>query len=686
MSIRLLARIRSLGRFALCAVRLPISLWRGRNEANFELISLDIFGTLLVRLGDEHLARRAGTLEFAKVAVRRGLKLPDDPDEFRVSVEAKLSKSLGDRGKDPEFSNRRVYEVMLSDCGAGRAWAQEEASNLARWEFEADVRCCVPQKSLREALERWHRLGRRVVAVSDTRYTKGELIEWFRRCGIVGIANVYSSADCGVSKFSGKMYAYVSRSEGVTPRGIVHIGDSIAADLLSAAGRGTAVRWSRRPAPLPAVPAAPALGPISSSLEFGYRTLGPLIVGFVRLVLAQAKQDGMTRLTFLARDGHLAFEVAKTFVDPTHSGGPSLDYLYVSRRSVGPLSANLSDLLSADDLESTAAADRLIDQLRAVGINGDSLPGLMSYFGLSELVTTSSEGNLTGRKADTLRRFLADRAGLSSLNVALLPVRQRVLQYLQEREVFSEHTALVDIGWRGTTHETLCAAARQNGLASPRAYYLGLWNPDSELSAHIERLGLVCDHRRGRNLLEASAWNCFAVLEACCRAEHGMVIGYSENAHGTVDPVQLASGAARDAEKISIDAQREIREGVIAYAGWAAQYARCVEPEVEQLRRALQIRLFKLAFFPTKSGRDVGRVLVHSEPTDDDWSSKLILKRAPGLRGWIKGIRSPWKGGYFRLYSGIPGAVAYVLAESVLSVVSTKSKLAIRRRIFGADR
>jgi FMN phosphatase YigB (HAD superfamily) len=223
-------------------LRLPSSLIRGRSISRWELITVDVFATLLHRLGDHDTAWRDGAVHAVEVARSRGLFVQREPFALRRGIERRLSRELLMKGKDPEFSNQDTYEHMLRELGAGDS-AKAEAEELAAWELQREIVHTRPVKSMAASVRLWADTNKRVVAVSDTRYTARELAVLLSRHDILGLSAIYASADYAASKFSGRLFDVVTKSEIVDPQQILHVGDDLYADALSAAERGFAVRW-----------------------------------------------------------------------------------------------------------------------------------------------------------------------------------------------------------------------------------------------------------------------------------------------------------------------------------------------------------------------------------------------------------------------------------------------------------
>lgn len=258
---------------------------------------------------------------------------------------------------------------------------------------------------------------------------------------------------------------------------------------------------------------------------------------------------------------------------------------------------------------------------------------------------------------------------------------EQVLRYLDQAGVLDEGTALVDIGWRGSIHEQVCALATARDKACPRAYYLALWNEDALPGANAAARGVLGDQRRNRGPREGAAWYCALLLEGVSRADHGTVIGYTEDAQGQVQPELAVSGQSREAEVEAQGTQCAIRAGVLAYArALAAVEGIAAPPDVKPTRLAAQWVLFNLAFFPGREARAVGRQLVHSESTDD-FMAMLVQPRGKGLTGGLRSLRSPWKGAGFREVGGLAGALAYLLVETAFCYLPLGLKTRLRERM-----
>jgi hypothetical protein len=259
-----------------------------------------------------------------------------------------------------------------------------------------------------------------------------------------------------------------------------------------------------------------------------------------------------------------------------------------------------------------------------------------------------------------------------------------LIEYLTNAKLFARDTALVDIGWRGTIHNIIGSLSQDIGKNVPEAFYFGFW--DDGRSAYLDRsTGLLADSRRGKNPYEGAAFQLLSLLEACFQADHGMVTALVRDKDDIISPLCVQDGAAREAELLGSAVRQRVQRGVLEYAAWYAESFPIGPRDEKQIRRQAQRRLLRLAYFPDKLFRAVGREMAHIEPTDDKAATPLILSRGKGLRGWFAGLRSPWKGGYFMQTGGYLAAMAYFIFATGFAYLSEAQKFAIRRFLFGKN-
>lgn len=200
----------------------------------YSLVSTDLFDTVLLRDHSTESAR------LAEVGRRVSARLEVDRD-----VVTRLRWHLHANAYRAVALTRPHGEARLADICATMATMlgldSSAAELLHHTEVGVDIDHLRSNRPLVVLLGRAARRGARVVAVSDTYYDRGDLVRMLDR--VVGhhpLAAVYSSADLGLTKHAGGIFAEVARREGVAAADIVHVGDSRSADVARAESAGWA--------------------------------------------------------------------------------------------------------------------------------------------------------------------------------------------------------------------------------------------------------------------------------------------------------------------------------------------------------------------------------------------------------------------------------------------------------------
>ena len=181
-----------------------------------DVISFDFFDTLCVRsTADEEWAKRR--VEFI---------LGQDYTARRNAAEAELRAGL-QAEQDVPLS---AIAQKLADDGFVdplRAVALERASDLATLR---------PRDEVVRAYEHAIEQDKEVIIASDSYYDKGMILEFLRRHGISQPKLILISADVGLRKDRGDMWARLVMLRGA--RKAVHVGDNVHSDVQRAAEHG----------------------------------------------------------------------------------------------------------------------------------------------------------------------------------------------------------------------------------------------------------------------------------------------------------------------------------------------------------------------------------------------------------------------------------------------------------------
>lgn len=192
----------------------------------YRAVSFDLFDTLLERDVDRpvDVFLRVGDIVLG---AGKGERFQKD----RIAAE----KAARETAPNGEATLDDIYEVFVK---AG--YDRETAEALKVEEVRSELNGCFVKSSMKPVYDAALKRGKTVFLISDM-YLPPEVISGMAaRCGYEGYEKLFVSNEYGVSKRSGKLFDEVLREYGLSKRDLVHIGDSIGADLLGARKAGIA--------------------------------------------------------------------------------------------------------------------------------------------------------------------------------------------------------------------------------------------------------------------------------------------------------------------------------------------------------------------------------------------------------------------------------------------------------------
>jgi hypothetical protein len=266
--------------------------------------------------------------------------------------------------------------------------------------------------------------------------------------------------------------------------------------------------------------------------DTGCDVVGPLWFGFVEWCLEQARQRGLRRLYFVARDGQILQRIGARVAE--RRGLPvECRYLYGSRQAW-----HLPSVDRVDDavLEWLFVRPRFLSVeqvLGRVGLEPEQFAGVLEAAGLPRACWRD---NLTAAQCARLRE-LVQSPGLAGAIASRAAVeRELVIEYLRQEGFFDATRAgIVDIGWHGNMQRSLASLLRLAGrpeAAGLTGLYFGLvrrpqFAPDQVLLDYWHNDPTLKETIADQNLV---------LLEMLSAADHGSVVGFRKD-RGVVVPV-----------------------------------------------------------------------------------------------------------------------------------------------------
>ena len=198
-------------------------------------LSLDVFATTLARACEKpvDVFPRVGRLLAERGLLGRGVH-PDEFAELRAEAERVAREKRNAAGGGFEVTLREVYDEL------GRARAVAGAPrDFAGAELDAEKEFCFANPLVLDLVRDASARGLTVLFVSDTYFSRGELTDLLRACGVpCSPARIYVSSDHRVGKAEGRLFREVLDDLRADPAAVVHVGDNYQADYQGAAAAG----------------------------------------------------------------------------------------------------------------------------------------------------------------------------------------------------------------------------------------------------------------------------------------------------------------------------------------------------------------------------------------------------------------------------------------------------------------
>ena len=255
---------------------------------------------------------------------------------------------------------------------------------IKKLEIQAEIDLVQPKKFMVREYYFSKILCRSVAIISDIYFEKPILEKILKRCGINSYDLLLSSATSKTRKHNGTIYpeylSWLKEVKGIGEDRAFHVGDNAQADGKMAKQHGLSTYVF--PKAMDNYKRSKIAAVLSSSLQnsscttsilngtfankfysahwnyikkdsvfdgeayfYGYKAIGPLVLGFVQWLFRRAKQQGISNLYFLARDGWLLKKVYDEFYSDIKDK-PTSHYMYCSRRAVIlPSMKNVDDIV-----------------------------------------------------------------------------------------------------------------------------------------------------------------------------------------------------------------------------------------------------------------------------------------------------------------------------------------------------
>ena len=486
-----------------------------RRLLEHDVISFDVFDTLVLRPFERpadlfHLVgAKLEYLDFARL---------------RSEAEAKARQLKYREEKTYEVTLEEIWDVMEEDVGIPK----DEGMPI---EVETELVYCFGNPYMLEVF-RYLREGmdesKTIICTSDMYLPSDVIRQMLEKCGFHEVEKVYVSCEQGASKSDGSLYQKVREEleqEVGRPLTFIHTGDNRVSDVEKAEANGWRANhypnvndlgeWYRA-RDLSTITGSLYRGIVNAHIYNGLRTYskeyelgfiygGLFVTGYCQWIHRYAREHGIDKILFLARDGDILYKVYRKMY-PEKGGLDHREYVYWSRLAATKLGAKyfkydyfrrflhhkVNQGYTLEQVFASMELDGMLEEcLREIasgkiaGRGDGRLPGTEHETEARKKASLTKATKLTSANVEQIERYLK----LHCQDVLDHYKGQREAAGVYYRKVLKGHKKVVavDVGWAGSGAVVLQYLARQE------------WHLDCEI------IGLLAGTNSAHNGAEADA-------------------------------------------------------------------------------------------------------------------------------------------------------------------------------------
>lgn len=520
---------------------------------HYDVISFDIFDTLIKRI----VPKPVDVFTFVEDRFHEKNKdiLVNDYKRKRVHAE----RTARNIAHDEEITLDEIYRRLEPIYG------KAVSDKLKLVEIDCEKEVCIPNPSIITFYKECVQRKKRIYLISDMYLPESVVIDILSNAGIDDYNHLYLSSSILKTKSTGSLFQYVKESEGLDTASWCHLGDNPNSDSKVPEKMGISTyhvtekkeRFSLKSkshiAPqnnvynmsLARYAQLGSLMYTDSYEAVGYRLYGPLLFQFIIWLRGEFVGNQINNVLFCARDGYY-FQKAYQKLYPDDDTRKSI-YFYVSRKSlIYPL---LSSILCRGERIDEFFSIMWINILPRKFTVKDLIDKFKFTFSEEDLKPYTTESVLS---RDTVLHDCTFKTFFMKLikknQKEILKEGEAFLTYIKNLRFEGSKTAIVDLGWHGSTQAVLEKILDK----SLWGYYLSFCND----TLHFE-------HAKGylaNNLQENDSISLIStLLEVVFSAPHGSLRKYQLD----IDKVRFICESyehINDADKVE-----KIRKGMMQF-------------------------------------------------------------------------------------------------------------------------
>lgn len=444
-----------------------------------KLASFDIFDTTLVR--------KCGCPDNIFYILSNRLY----PDDSALREEFLLWRKNAERQARKRYPKTDIALTQIYELDDVACFAPYSPKDILLQELQVESENLIINPFVKDLIENKRREGFVICFVSDMYIDSATLSDILRREGcLMDGERVYVSCEHNARKSDGRLFDIVK--EDLKPECWEHYGDNYLSDVKNPRKKGikayhinTSFTDTERKILSEAFKyrfnyelsilvgyqrmARISLGNIDT-IEVAADFVASAYIPYVRFILQKAKERGLKRLYFLSRDGYILMRIAETM--QTDFPDIELKYLFVSRKSLLlPYLDNPSaeSFLTVQD-KGTIKRRNLDSLLKSLRTSKAELADNFSInFDYDKIWGDKEEKDFIDKI------FGANSKYLPELKNRIEKERTFLLEYFKQEGLFDDSkSAMVDVGWLGTSRLMINSILDRNGGRNVEFFYYGI--------------------------------------------------------------------------------------------------------------------------------------------------------------------------------------------------------------------
>lgn len=467
---------------------------------NYEIISFDIFDTLIIRYVEK-------------------------PEDIFSIIEYRIKDAIDFKNKriNAEKIARRKFEreITIDDIYSElkNIYNQSLIDLLKLTEIGVELEFCTKREEVYRFYNKCIEYNKRIIITSDMYLPQNVINKILVDNDILRYEHLYLSSELGMCKKDGKLFEYILKDLNVLPSKILHIGDNKISDhkipnkigLKALLIKKINIKNHNSCLLTESIYSKIINRFIYINLErkcnknytykIGYKTFGTILYGFSLWLKKELESRKINKVYFLSRDGWI---LQKAFNILQFNMEFKSDYLFASRRALlVPCIWMCNNYSEVKDLLSIKSGISTNEFCNKLGIN-------FLHSGISKL---DLEKKINEKEQEILYKKWRKNINENSKNEY-----NAVKKYLEQKE-FKGKLSVVDIGWFGNMQKAFYSLTSNKEMVG---LYIGTRRKDEiDTLKYIKRKGYLFNIETNSNYWFIAAMN--SLFETFFLANHGSV-------------------------------------------------------------------------------------------------------------------------------------------------------------------